>query len=86
MKVIIHGVERNLIPYKGNPQKWWDGENEDTIYNFSDLVFPTYTTYATETVLKTKVNISISGSITKKKKPASKTKSGASKKTNSVKV
>lgn len=86
MKALIHGIEKNLIPYKGNPQKWWDGEDDNTIYDFSDLIFPTYTTYASETVLRMKVNVSASGTIAKHKKKSSSKKPNASKKLNASKV
>lgn len=28
----------NLIPYNGDPNKWWDGSDSTKIYEFEDLI------------------------------------------------
>jgi hypothetical protein len=37
MKAQVNGQEINLIPFKGNPQLWWDGKDDSKIYKWDDL-------------------------------------------------
>lgn len=69
MKVLIDDKEENLVPYKGNPQLWWDGMDESKVYSFSELRFPVMSQNATQVVSKIAVKTKVSGNITKVYKP-----------------
>lgn len=43
MKFILNEKEIELIPYKSNPEIWWDGIDSNKLYKFSDLKQPTVT-------------------------------------------
>ncbi len=72
MKVLINGVEKDLIPYKGNPQQWWDGSDEKNILSFGELKFPTQTNNVTQTVSRVSVKTNVKCSVSKTPKPKSK--------------
>lgn len=69
MKVLINNQEKDLIPYKGNPQQWWDGENEDNIFSFGELKFPTANQAVTQTVARMSIRTNVRCDVTKVEKP-----------------
>lgn len=69
MKVLINGVEKDLIPYNGNPQQWWDGKDEKAIFSFGELKFPTQTNNVTQTVSRVAIKTNVRCSVTKQPKP-----------------
>lgn len=38
MKFLKEQKILNLIPYNGDPSKWWDGIDSNQIYAFEDLI------------------------------------------------
>ena len=69
MKVLVNDQERDLIPYKGNPQQWWDGEDENNIFSFGELRFPTVNQAVTQTVARMTIRTNVRCAVTKIEKP-----------------
>ena len=69
MKVLINGCEMNLIPYKGNPNFWYDGINESKIFSFGELKFPTVNQAVTQTVARMTIRTNVRCDVTKIEKP-----------------
>lgn len=71
MKVLIDGVEKDLMPYKGNPNKWYDGVDETQIFSFGELRFPVHSSNVTQTVSRIAIKTKVRCSVTKtpKSKP-----------------
>lgn len=69
MKVLVNNQEKDLIPYKGNPQQWWDGEDETKIFSFGELRFPTTSQNVTQVVSRVPIQTKVRCSVSKIEKP-----------------
>lgn len=69
MKVLINNQEKDLIPYKGNPQQWWDGSDESSIFSFGELRFPVASQNVTQVVSRVAIKTKVRCGVTKIEKP-----------------